>query len=550
MEVTFMSNDENKNDIDIEITGGDTEDNPVEEAITPETGNTVFEAADNTPGAAVNVPSAAQSAQGGIAAGEQAQQYPYSGQPNPPYGSPYQYRYPQQTQPPQYGYGKPAQPYYTPPQYNQPAAQFGQVPPPPPTKGKKRGLKVFFVLLSVLLVFALVASGFAIGRNMAPKSGEDTTATTSGGPSLNISETPADSSQASTPGVGISTVEVAAKVKPSVVGILVYTQQNSFATKSDTASGEGSGIIMGMDANGEYTYIITCAHVVSESNSSISIQLEDGTKKEAELVGYDLRTDVGVIKVKMTGLTAAEFGDSSALKVGEQVFAVGNPGGTEFFGSFTSGVVSAIDRPVDSEIGYTMELIQHDATINPGNSGGALVNTSGQVVGINSLKIIASGYEGMGFAIPITSAKVIVDDIIQYGYVPNRPKLGITYYSASSSQTYSMIVQLKGLPSGSLYINEISSDSSLANTDAKKGDLIIAVNGKNLDTASVLLEIIDNAKVGDKLKLKLCRVSSNYQLSEFEVEVTLVEDKGNGVVTATEEPTTVDPFEYFNNPWN
>ena len=276
-----------------------------------------------------------------------------------------------------------------------------------------------------------------------------------------------------------------------------------------------------------------------------------GTQHKAELVGFDLRTDIGVIKVKKKGLRAAEFGNSQALKVGEQVFAVGNPGGAEFYGSFTGGVISAIDRPVNSEIGYTMELIQHDASINPGNSGGALVNSNGQVIGINSLKIIASSYEGMGFAIPITSAKVIVDNIIKYGYVPNRPKLGITYYAASSNKSYSMLVQIKGLPAGSLYINEISEDSDLANSKAKKGDLITAVNGKDLDTARVLLEVIDKGKVGDTLTLKLCRINQEYQTSEFTVKVKLVEDKGITLPpTETKPETTTDPFEYFFNPFN
>ncbi len=534
---------ENDNNIDVDLNGNSKAAEPVQTGDTPEAnmaGETKFteSGAEETEVPAADVEPAGSTR-------SHADQYTYSGQPYAPFTGQYQYQ--QQNMPPQYGYGKPAQPFYAPPQYNQPA-HYGQEPPPPPAKGRKKGIKVFFSILSVLLVFALVVSGFAIGRHTVSKSGTDATTTTSGGPSLNINNTPDTSAQISETGV-LTPVEVAAKVKPSVVGILVYSNQKTFSSSSsDTATGEGSGIVMGADASGEYTYIITCAHVVSDSGVSISIQLENGTQQKAELVGYDLRTDVGVIKVKMSGLTAAVFGDSSALKVGEQVFAVGNPGGTEFYGSFTAGMVSAIDRPVDSEIGYTMECIQHDAAINPGNSGGALVNIYGQVIGINSLKIADTSYEGMGFAIPITSAKSIVDSIIQYGYVPNRPKLGITYYAASSSQVYSMIVQIKGLPGGSLYINEINSDSSLANTEAKKGDLIIAVNSKKLDTAKVLLEIIDNGKVGDTITLTLCRVSNNYQTSEFDVKVTLVEDKGT-TSSASAAATTTNPFDYFNNPW-
>ena len=169
-------------------------------------------------------------------------------------------------------------------------------------------------------------------------------------------------------------------------------------------------------------------------------------------------------------------------------------GSASGFGTLTGGHVSAIDRPVSSEIGYTMKCIQHDAAINPGNSGGMLVNAYGQVIGINSQKIAAMDYEGMGFAIPITSAKEIIDNLIGHGYVPDRPKLGITYYPVSASAQYSMIAQIKGLPAGTLIINEIGSDSSLADTEARQYDMIVAVNGEDLTTADVLLEKIDNGK--------------------------------------------------------
>jgi len=473
---------------------------------------------------------------------------PYAAPPFPPYVG--QYQYPPQ-QPPQQQPPRPQQPYYynnpnQPPFYGQPqnpaTAQYGSFTPPPP-KGKKKGMKIFYSALGVLLVFALIVTGFSIGRNSINTSndGNSTTADTTGdGPSLVINKSTTSAAQ---PASGTLTPEqVAAKVKPSVVGVLDYS------SNSTTATGEGSGIVIGPDSSGKYTYILTCAHVISDAGVSISIQLDDGTKYKAALVGFDVRTDVGVVKIKATGLPAAEFGDSDQMQVGDQVFAIGNPGGTEFADSFTGGYVSAIDRPINSDIGYTMECIQHDAAINPGNSGGALANTSGQVVGINSLKIADTSYEGMGFAIPITQAKPIINDLIKYGYVPNRPKLGITYLAASSSQTYSMIVQIKGLPSGSLYINAISSDSGLANTKAQVGDLIIAVNGKNLDTANVLLEIIDKGKVGDTITLTLCRINSSYQTTEFKVKVKLVEDKGNTATQATTE-TTTDAYDYFNNPW-
>ncbi|MEG1179953.1 MAG: PDZ domain-containing protein, partial [Oscillospiraceae bacterium] len=136
-------------------------------------------------------------------------------------------------------------------------------------------------------------------------------------------------------------------------------------------------------------------------------------------------------------------------------------------------------------------------------------------------------YEGMGFAIPISVAKDIVDKIIANGYVPNRPKLGISFSEVSSSQTYSMIVQIKGLPNGSVVIAAIDENSSLNGTDAQVGDLITAVNGKKLSTSGVLLDEIENSKVGDTITLSLCRVHKDYSLKEFDIKINLIEDKGS-----------------------
>ena len=407
-------------------------------------------------------------------------------------------------------------------------------PPKKRTGAKKKGITVFLCVLAAIVVIAAVITGVLLTeKNDTADTGTTGISDVTGDASLQIKDSP--SAQNTSKDGMLSASEIYEKVQPSNVGIVVYSQSYS------SASGEGSGIVMGEDSSGQYTYIITCAHVISGNGIKAVVQLHDGTQYDAQIVGYDARTDIGVLKIKATGLTAAEFGDSSKLKVGEAVYALGNPGGMEFFGSFTSGMVSAISRPVSSEIGYSMECIQHTAAISPGNSGGALINAYGQVIGINSLKITDSDYELMGFAIPISSAKEIIDDIIAYGRVPNRPKLGISYYANSSSQQYNMIVQIKGLPAGSLIIADINADSDLVNTDARVGDLIIAVNGKELTTADVLLEEIDNGKVGDTLTLTLCRISSNYQTSEFNVKVKLVEDTGN-TASVNEQTTSSDQF--------
>lgn len=457
----------------------------------------------------------------------QPQYQPYS--QSDPYQGGWQPYNPQQPQQPQ------RQPYSA---YNQPPQ------PVKPKKTKKTGLRIFCGIMAVVLIIAGFAAAIKVsdylemkkGGDDSSQSGDPDTGNAGGSAQMEISSTPTAQSDAAA-GEKLTSEQVAAKVRPSIVGILVYNSAGS-------AASEGTGVIMQADKGGKYTYIITCAHVINSANVSIYIQLESGKQYEAKVVGYDDRTDIGVLRVEATGLPAAEFGDSEALVVGSPVYAVGNPGGVEFFGSVTRGIISAIGRSISSESGYTMVCLQHDAAISPGNSGGALVNEYGQVVGINSMKIMGDSYEGMGFAVPSITVKEVVDKLIKHGYVPDRPKLGISYYNVSKSQQYSMIVQLKGLPAGSLIIGAISSDSDLVNTKAKVNDLIIRVNGKDLTEASVLLDIIDNGKVGDTVTLTLCRVSSNYEISEFDIKVKLVEDKGSsaGSSETTTEQGGISPF--------
>lgn len=388
---------------------------------------------------------------------------------------------------------------------------------PPPQKSHKGKFAVAAVICFcvVIAIFAMIVGSGAIDIDSAETTvsveiDEETTESTTIAINTNSSEE-------------LTAVEVADLVRQSVVGVLCYDSTGQLGE-------EGSGVIISEEDG--YTYIITCAHVISGSPASLGILLLDGSSYEAEIVGYDEETDIGVLRVEATGLPIIEIGDSSALEVGETVYAIGNPGGTEFFGSITDGIVSSIDRSFSST--YSITLIQHNAAINPGNSGGALVNSSGQLVGINSSKIADTDYEGMGFAVPTSVAISIAEDLINYGYVPNRPKLGIEYASISSYQLYSMIATMTGLPSESLVIAGISSDSSLADTEAQVGDLIIAVNGEDMTDSSILLDLIENGEVGDELVLTLCRIDNQYQTSTFDVTVYLVED----VPTVEEETTT------------
>ena len=401
------------------------------------------------------------------------------------------------------------------------------------TKSNKKGRKAFFIVLAAVIAITAIVLPVSLAKRKsglgAPES--DAPTVNENAPSFSVNETPESGGSSQAKGV-LTPEQVYEKIAESNVAVIVY-RNNAIYT-------EGTGIVMMEDAKAKCTYILTCAHVISDSNTEIVIQLEDGERHDAKVVGYDARTDIGVLRVEKTGFSVAEFGNSDKLKVGSTVYAIGNPGGSALFGTFTDGKVSAIGRNITSSIGYDMVCIQHNAAISPGNSGGALVNEFGQVIGINSSKIAATEFEGISFSIPITQAKDVIDKVIAHGYVPGRAKLGISYVENDSSAIngmYAMAVQMMNLPSGSLVIYSIDSNSSLAGTEAQPGDMITAVNGKDLDTADVLLEIIEKSSVGDELELSLFRIErtgGRYATSEFKVKVKLIEEKNTG----KEETTT------------
>lgn len=400
-------------------------------------------------------------------------------------------------------------------------------------KSNKKGRKAFFIVLAAVIAITAIVLPVSLSKKKSGLDAPDSDTPTLNGnaPSFSISETPSPSGSSQAKGA-LTAERVYEKIAKSNVAVIVY-RNNAIYT-------EGTGIVMMEDAKAKCTYILTCAHVISDSNTEVVIQLEDGERHDAQVVGYDARTDIGVLRVQKTGFSVAEFGDSDKLKVGSTVYAIGNPGGSALFGTFTDGKVSAIGRNITSSIGYDMVCIQHNAAISPGNSGGALVNEFGQVIGVNSSKIAATEFEGISFSIPITQAKEVIDKVIAHGYVPGRAKLGISYVendSSSINSMYGMAVQMMNLPSGSLVIYSIDSNSSLAGTEVQPGDMITAVNGKNLDTPDVLLETIEKSSVGDEIELSLFRIErtgGRYATSEFKVKVKLIEENN----TAKEEATT------------
>ena len=310
-------------------------------------------------------------------------------------------------------------------------------------------------------------------------------------------------------------VGVASKILPSVVGITVEFPVNSiFGRGTSTTTGEGSGIIISEDG-----YILTNNHIVSSSSSSsyytvgdaskVTVYLfNDKTPYDATIIGTDEQTDLAVIKIEKEGLTAAELGDSDSVQVGEFSMAAGNPLGMQ--SSISSGTISAVNRDVQAD-GKTYTLIQTDAAINAGNSGGALVNSKGQVIGINTLKLSGTGIEGMGFAIPINSAKPIYEQLIEYKKV-KRPYIGIGGRDLSEE-----LAKANNLVVG-IYITSIEEFSAAEKAGLKIGYVIIEADGTSIKTMNELNEIKNKHAIGDSMKIKI-----NRNGSEKEIELTLQE---------------------------
>lgn len=309
---------------------------------------------------------------------------------------------------------------------------------------------------------------------------------------------------------GSDVTAIAKKVGPSIVGIRMTVSGNrsNYLGGDNGMVGEGSGIIISNDG-----YIMTNYHVVSyadpksgvSARTLLEVFLPDGREAKATFKGGDSQTDLAVIKVDLNNLPVAEFGDSSQLQVGELAVAIGNPLGMEFAGSVTVGVISALNRSVEMD-DRTMSLIQTDAAINEGNSGGALLNSQGQVIGINSVKIAASGVEGLGFAIPINDAKPIVDQLRSYGKVKGRPFIGI-----SGSEVTSAYSSYFKLPMG-IYINDVTAGSGAAKAGLQSGDVITAIDGKTIKTMSDLDKAKKAYKPGDTAVFTVVRDGTTLKL--------------------------------------
>ncbi|MFT8321704.1 MAG: trypsin-like peptidase domain-containing protein [Bacillus sp. (in: firmicutes)] len=298
-------------------------------------------------------------------------------------------------------------------------------------------------------------------------------------------------------------VETSSKAIVGIVNLQQQTNQFSQGSQGDVESGSGSGIIFKKDD--KYAYIATNNHVIEGANS-LEISLYNGDKTEGKLIGADALTDLAVVRIDAKYATdTINFGDSSTLRPGDQVWAIGNPLGLDLSRTVTQGIVSAVDRSIDvntSAGDWQFNVIQTDAAINPGNSGGALINAAGQVIGINSLKISEDGVEGLGFAIPSNDLLPIVNEIIEKGKV-ERPYIGVGL--ASLEEVPRMYLQdLPNDVTKGVMITNIDSSSAAAKAGLEVQDVIVSVNGTKLEGASDLRKILyTKVKIGDKIKLEI-----------------------------------------------
>ncbi|MDO4553182.1 MAG: trypsin-like peptidase domain-containing protein [Bacillota bacterium] len=439
----------------------------------------------------------------------------YAGQASA-YGSP---AYESRSEAPAYGGGsrisEPAQ--QAAPAYGEPAAQpAGEASmefapwPPEEKKSRKRGNGAGKTILTWLLVVVLAAGAGFGGGLIAGGVGEQGA---SGADATGVSYTIETESN-------INTAEViAAKVIPSVVGVSTLTEvtyHSFFGSSTDLAEGVGTGIIVSEDG-----YIITNSHVISDGDADeITIQLTDGREMSGTVLWSDMSLDLAILKIDATGLTAAELGDSDEVRIGAYAVAIGNPLGLEFDRSVTQGVISGLNRSIqvsrDSYSGQTIQMdnmIQTDAAINSGNSGGPLLNSQGQVIGINTAT--STSAENLGFAIPINTVKTILTEVMEEGSF-TKAYIGIEGIDVAVYAQY--FPDYVGENETGVYIMEITANSPAVQADLRVGDILYQLNDKELETMTDLQKELFNYAPGDTVTLHFVR---NGQ--ELQTEVVLGE---------------------------
>lgn len=343
------------------------------------------------------------------------------------------------------------------------------------------------------------ALGVYVGLNKEPAKTIETSKTNTG--SFVETSNP-NLSQVSLTNYSDTAIYAAQKALPSMVSISVEYDVNYMGMKKAVA-GSGSGVILSEDG-----YILTNNHVISSADSSSFYQVSDAksvkvkiygddTEYDAKIIGADSQTDLAVLKIDKTGLTAAELGDSSSVQIGEFVLAIGNPYELDY--SVTAGIISALNREMTVE-NTTYNVIQADCAINSGNSGGALVNSKGEVIGITTLKLAGDGIEGVSFAIPVNETVPIYKELIEKGKI-SRPFVGISGIDLDEATAIR-----NGLTKG-IYVDSVVSGSGAEDAGIMAGDVIVSFDGKDVSTMDELNAIKNTKNIGDKIEIKLYRKS-------------------------------------------
>lgn len=306
---------------------------------------------------------------------------------------------------------------------------------------------------------------------------------------------------------GMTVAQVSSLVADSVVEVTTSSVQYDFFYGQQVVSGAGSGVIFGRSESNSKEYFIVTNHHVIDGAENISVRLRDGSEYSCELIGSDIISDIGILRIESEEeLTVAELGSSDSLVVGEEIVVIGNPLG-RLGGTVTNGIISALERKVTVE-GLEMTLLQHNAAISPGNSGGGIFDTAGYLVGIVNAKSSESSAEGLGFAIPIDYAYEIIHDILEYGYVTGRASLPFSIQEYTSSSMFG---------STSVYVVVTSQNEE---NDIRFNDIVYSINDRRISNLNGLISILNDYNVGDTVTLQVARtVGREVKLITYEVEL-------------------------------
>ena len=376
-------------------------------------------------------------------------------------------------------------------------------------KKRKTGKIVFLTIITslcALLVISAVSLGFIFFRVVSPSIlREITTAVVRDVSNQDMTDQTFDSAQSTSDKhfsiedaamlpdgeekEAMSVVEIVKKVSPATVAVRAEVSYSAYG-QTGIAEGSGTGFIISEDG-----YIVTNHHVIDGADSVEVLIPGQSEYVDAEIIGYDSKTDMAVLQVDASDLPYVEMGDSDLLEVGELAVAIGNPFG-DLAGTVTVGVISALDRSISIQ-GSTYSLLQTDASINSGNSGGPLVNSYGEVIGITNAKV--SDGEGIGFAIPVNDIKSVIEDLVNNGYVKGRPIIGVSVITVDAGTA-----EIYGWPTGA-YVREIIEDGAADLAGIEVGDIIIEIEGEKIDSAEAVSEIRNDHKVGDEIKVVIFR---------------------------------------------